>query len=143
MSKPKTLQRAIVHFSNPDNCLSLMVKLRWPNGKVTCPTCGREDAVFLQNQRKWQCKAIHDHRQFSAKVGTVMEDSAIPIDKWLVAIWVIANCKNGVSSYEVARALGITQKSAWFMLHRIRLAMQTDSFVTYSELTGKIGTTPN
>ena len=129
MKKPKTLQQAIVHFADPDNCLKFMVKLRWPDGKVTCPTCGREDAVFLQNQRKWQCKNVHDHRQFSVKVGTIMEDSALPLDKWLVAIWMIANCKNGVSSYEVARALGVTQKSAWFMLHRIRLAMQTRSFV--------------
>jgi transposase-like protein len=129
MKKPKTLQQAIVHFADPDNCLKFMVKLRWPDGKVACPTCGREDAVFLQNQRKWQCKNVHDHRQFSVKVGTIMEDSALPLDKWLVAIWMIANCKNGVSSYEVARALGVTQKSAWFMLHRIRLAMQNRSIL--------------
>jgi transposase-like protein len=129
MKKPKTLQQAIIHFANPDNCLKFMVKLRWPDGVVVCPTCGREDAVFLQNQRKWQCKNVHDHRQFSVKVGTIMEDSALPLDKWLVAIWMVSNCKNGVSSYEVARALGVTQKSAWFMLHRIRLAMQTRSFV--------------
>ena len=129
MKKPKTLQQAIVHFADPDNCIAFMVKLRWPDGKVICPTCGRNDVVFLQNQRKWQCKNVHGHRQFSAKVGTIMEDSALPLDKWLIAIWMIANCKNGVSSYEVARALGITQKSAWFMLHRIRLAMQTRSFV--------------
>jgi transposase-like protein len=128
-AKPKTLQQAIVHFADPDNCIAFMVKLRWPDGKVICPTCGRDNPVFLQNQRKWQCKNIHDHRQFSAKVGTIMEDSALPLDKWLIAIWMIANCKNGVSSYEVARALGVTQKSAWFMLHRIRLAMQTRSFV--------------
>jgi len=128
-AKPKTLQQAIIHFADPDNCLKFMVKLRWPDGKVICPTCGREDAVFLQNQRKWQCKNVHDRRQFSAKVGTIMEDSALPLDKWLVAIWMIANCKNGVSSYEVARALGITQKSAWFMLHRIRLAMQNRSIL--------------
>ncbi len=129
MKKPKTLQQAIVHFADPDNCLAFMVKLRWPDGKVICPTCGREDAVFLQNQRKWQCKNVHDHRQFSVKVSTIMEDSALPLDKWLVAIWMIANCKNGISSYEVGRALGITQKSAWFMLHRIRLAMQNRSIL--------------
>jgi transposase-like protein len=128
MKKPKTLQEAIVHFANPDNCLKFMVKLRWPNG-VICPTCGRKDVVFLANQRKWQCKSVHGHRQFSAKVGTIFEDSALPLDKWLVAIWLVANCKNGVSSYEVGRALGVTQKSAWFMLHRIRLAMQTQSLV--------------
>ena len=129
MPKPKTLQQAIVHFANPDNCLAFMVKLRWPNGVVGCPTCGREDAVFLQNQRKWQCKSVHAKRQFTVKVGTIFEDSALPLDKWLVAIWMIANCKNGVSSYEIGRALGVTQKSAWFMLHRIRLAMQSKSFM--------------
>jgi transposase-like protein len=128
MKKPKTLQEAIVHFSNPDNCLKWMVNLRWPRG-VECPTCGRKDAIFLANQRKWQCKSVHDHRQFSVKVGTIFEDSPIPLDKWLVAVWMIANCKNGVSSYEVARAIGVTQKSAWFMLHRIRLSMQRKSFV--------------
>ena len=128
-AKPKTLQQAIVYFADADNCLNFMVKLRWPDGKVICPTCGREDVVFLQNQRKWQCKSVHTQRQFSAKVGTIFEDSALPLDKWLVAMWMIANCKNGVSSYEVARALGITQKSAWFMLHRIRLTMQTRSSV--------------
>lgn len=129
MQKPKTLQQAIIYFADADNCLNFMVKLRWPDGVVTCPTCGREDAVFLQNQRKWQCKSVHPKRQFSVKVGTIFEDSALPLDKWLIAIWMIANCKNGVSSYEIARAIGITQKSAWFMLHRIRLAMQTRSFL--------------
>src|SRR6266567_891291 len=126
--EPKTLQEAIIHFADPDNCLSYLVARRWPDG-VICPTCDRKDARFLANQRKWQCKSVHDHRQFSVKVGTIFEDSPLPLDKWLVAIWMIANCKNGVSSYEVARALGVTQKSAWFMLHRIRLAMQTRSFV--------------
>lgn len=123
MKQPKTLQAAIIHYSNPDNCLAYMVKRRWPNG-VTCPTCGRKDVVFLANQRKWQCKSVHAKRQFSAKVGTIFEDSALPLEKWLVAVWMVTNCKNGVSSYEIARALGVTQKSAWFMLHRIRLAMQ-------------------
>jgi transposase-like protein len=128
-AKPKTLQQAIVYFADADNCLDFMVKLRWPNGVVVCPTCGREDAVFLKNQRKWQCKSVHTKRQFSVKVGTIFEDSALPLDKWLIAIWMVSNCKNGVSSYEVARALGVTQKSAWFMLHRIRLAMQARSFI--------------
>jgi transposase-like protein len=127
-TKPKTLQQAIVYFSNPDNCIEFMVKLRWPNG-VVCPTCGRKDVVFLANQRKWQCKSVHSHRQFSAKVGTIFEDSPISLDKWLVALWMIANCKNGISSYEVGRTLGVTQKSAWFMMHRIRLAMQSKSFL--------------
>jgi transposase-like protein len=105
-----------------------MVRLRWPKG-VECPTCGRKDPVFLANQRKWQCKSVHHHRQFSAKIGTIFEDSPISLDKWLAALWMIANCKNGISSYEVGRALGVTQKTAWFMLHRIRLAMQTKSFM--------------
>ena len=121
--QPKTLQAAIQYYGNPDNALAYMVKLRWPDGIVTCPTCGRNDVVFLHNQRKWQCKSTHDHRQFSAKVGTIFEDSPIPLEKWLVVVWMLSNCKNGVSSYEVARAIGVTQKSAWFMLHRIRKAM--------------------
>src|SRR5713101_532133 len=128
MKKPKTLQQAILYFADPDNCLKWVVKLRWPNG-VECPSCGRTDARFLANQRKWQCKSVHHHRQFSAKVGTIFEDSPITLDKWLVAVWLIANCKNGISSYEIARSIGVTQKSAWFMLHRIRLAMQTGSFL--------------
>ena len=127
-TKPKTLQQALVYFSNPDNCIDFMVKLRWPDG-VECPTCGRKDVVFLANQRKWQCKSVHANRQFSAKVGTIFEDSPIGLDKWLAALWMIANCKNGISSYEVGRALGVTQKSAWFMMHRIRLAMQSKSFL--------------
>lgn len=129
---PKTLQEAVIYFSDPDNALDYMVHLRWPNGVVTCPTCGRTDVVFLKNQRKWQCKLTHPKRQFSAKVGTVFEDSPIPLEKWVVAVWMLANCKNGVSSYEIARTIGVTQKSAWFMLHRIRFAMKAG-------LTGKLG----
>src|SRR5213596_2106995 len=120
-TEPKTLQEAIVYFSNPDNCLDYVVARRWPNG-VVCPTCGRTDARFLANQRKWQCKSVHHHRQFSVKIGTIFEDSPLGLDKWLMAMWMITNCKNGVSSYEIARDLKITQKSAWFMLHRIRYA---------------------
>jgi transposase-like protein len=105
-----------------------MVGLRWSDGKVACPACGRKDVVFLKNQRKWQCKSVHAKRQFSAKVGTIFEDSPIALDKWLTAVWMLVNCRNGVSSYEVARTIGVTQKSAWFMLHRIRLAMQNKSF---------------
>jgi transposase-like protein len=127
--KPTTLQQAILYFADQDNCLNTLIKLRWPDGVVVCPTCGRKDVVFLKNQRKWQCKTVHHHRQFSIKVGTIFEDSPIKLDKWLVAIWMISNCKNGVSSYEIGRALGITQKSAWFMLHRIRLAMQARSLM--------------
>src|SRR5438552_8977297 len=134
-AEPKTLQQAIVHFADPDNCLNFMVKLRWPDGVVICSTCGREDAVFLANQRKWQCKSVHHHRQFSVKVGTIFEDSALPLDKWLIAMWMIANSKNGISSYEIGRALGITQKSAWFMGHRVRRAMQTG---TFAKLSGEV-----
>jgi transposase-like protein len=128
MKKPRTLQQAILHFANPDNCLAFMVARRWPNG-VQCPNCGRDDVRFISTRRMWECKAQHARKQFSAKVGTIFEDSALPLDKWLVAMWMIANCKNGVSSYEVGRALGVTQKSAWFMLHRIRLAMQNRSIL--------------
>jgi transposase-like protein len=131
--QPKTLQEAIQYFANPDNALAYMIRLRWPDGVVTCPTCGRADVVFLKNQRKWQCKSVHPKRQFSAKVGTVMEDSPIPADKWLTAVWLLSNCKNGISSYEIAKAIGVTQKSAWFMLHRIRLGMS---------LSGKGGSEP-
>jgi transposase-like protein len=128
MKKPKTLQQAILYFANPDNCLAFMVARRWPNG-VECPTCGRKDVRFISTRRMWECKAEHARKQFSCKVGTIFEDSALPLDKWLIAIWMVANCKNGISSYEIGRALGITQKSAWFMLHRIRLAMQNRSLV--------------
>jgi hypothetical protein len=124
---PKTLQQAIIFFADADNCLNYMVARRWPNG-VICPTCGRDDVSFLAKQRKWQCKSAHARRQFSVKVGTIFEDSPLGLDKWLTAIWMITNCKNGISSYEVHRALGVTQKTAWFMLHRIRVAMQTGSF---------------
>jgi len=121
---PKTLQEAVRYFSDPDTCLAFMVEIRWPDG-VTCPTCQSPDVRFLATRRLWECKAKHAKRQFSAKVGTIFEDSALGLDKWFAAIWLIANAKNGISSYEVSRALKVTQKTAWFMLHRIRLAMQT------------------
>jgi len=126
MRKPKTLIEAIKYFSDQDVCLDFVVKLRWPNG-VVCPICGSKDVRFIKTRRIWECKAQHLKRQFSIKVGTIFEDSAIRLDKWLAAIWMIANAKNGVSSYEIARSLGITQKTAWFMMHRIRLAMGTDN----------------
>lgn len=131
MSEPKTLQDAILYFADPDNCLNYLVARRWPNG-VICPTCGRKDVSFVPNRRVWQCKTRHPKAQFSIKVGTVFEDSAIGLDKWLLAMWMLANCKNGVSSYEISRATGITQKSSWFMLQRIRLALQ-------DETAGKLG----
>lgn len=126
-NSPKTLQQAILYFSNPDNCLQYIAVRRWPDG-VICPTCGREDVSFLAKQRKWQCKSAHAQRQFSVKVGTIFEDSPLGLDKWLMTVWMVTNCKNGVSSYEIHRAIKVTQKTAWFMLQRVRLAMQTGSF---------------
>src|SRR2546422_6461483 len=126
-NSPNTLQEAILYFSKPENCLEYLVARRWPNG-VICPTCGRDDVSFLEKQQKWQCKSAHTQRQFSAKVGTIFEDSPLGLDKWLMAVWMITACKNGVSSYEIHRAIGVTQKTAWFMLQRVRLAMQTGSF---------------
>ena len=130
-TEPKTLQEAIAYFTNPDNCIAYLVPRLWPNG-VKCPTCGRKDPVFLATQRRWQCKSVHAKRQFSAKVGTVFEDSAIPLEKWLPAVWALVNDKNGISSWELHRMLGVTQKTAWFMLHRIRLGLagRTDRFGT-------------
>jgi len=125
---PKTLQEAILYFSDPDTCNDYMVSQRWPLG-VECPTCGRKDVRYISTRSMWECKEKHTRKQFSVKIGTIFEDSPIGLDKWLVAVWMIANCKNGISSYEVSRALGVTQKTAWFMMHRIRLAMQTGSFV--------------
>ena len=125
MNEPTTLVEAIRYFTDPDVCLDFVVKLRWPNG-VACPTCGSQDVRFIATRRIWECKQKHDKRQFSVKVGTIFEDSPIGLDKWLAAIWMIANAKNGISSYEIARSLGVTQKTAWFMLHRIRLAMEAD-----------------
>src|SRR5258708_36714873 len=127
MSEPKSLQEAVLYFSNPDNCLNYLAARRWPKG-VVCPTCGSESVSFSVSRRIWQCSSHHAKRQFSVKVGTIFEDSPIGLDKWLVAAWMLTNCKNGISSYEVARALPITQKSAWFMLHRIPLALQDESF---------------
>jgi len=128
MATPKTLQEAVLYFSDPNNCLDYMANKRWPDGVVTCPTCGRKDVSFLSTQNKWQCKSAHKNRQFSAKVGTIFEDSHIPLEKWLVVVWMLCNAKNGVSSYEVARTIGVTQKSAWFMLHRIRLGLHKPNF---------------
>jgi hypothetical protein len=125
---PKTLREAIRYFGDPDVALEYAKMLRWPDGIVKCPHCGATDAWFLPSERLWKCRTKHPLRKFSVKVGSIMEDSALPLDTWLCAIWMLANCKNGVSSYEIQRGLGITQKSAWFVLQRIRLAMQTGSF---------------
>ena len=126
-SEPKTLQDAIVYFVDADNCREYLRARRWPNGVVVCPTCGSDKVSFVPSRRLWQCKTRHPKAQFSIKVGTIFEDSPISLVKWLLAMWMIANCKNGVSSYEISRATGISQKSTWFMLQRIRLALQGES----------------
>jgi transposase-like protein len=125
--EPKNLQEAIVYFSNPNNCIDYVAVRRWPNG-VVCPGCGATKVSFNANRRTWKCGSHHPKREFSIKVGTIYEDSPISLDKWLTATWMLTNCKNGVSSYEIARDVKVTQKSAWFMLQRIRLAMQDDFF---------------
>jgi len=126
-SEPQTLVEAIRYFSDPDTSHNFMVQLRWPNG-VCCPRCGSTEVRAITTRRTWECKAVHPQRQFSVKVGTIFEDSPLSIDKWLCTIWLIVNAKNGVSSYEVHRSIGVTQKTGWFMLQRIRLAMQTGTF---------------
>jgi transposase-like protein len=122
-SEPKTLQEAIIYFADPGNCVSYLVARRWKDG-VVCPACGSKNVAFVASRRLWQCKTRHPKAQFSIKVGTIFEDSPITLDKWLLAMWMLANCKNGISSYEISRATGITQKSTWFMLQRLRLALQ-------------------
>lgn len=126
-----TLHEAISYFSNPDNCIWTAIALRWPDG-VTCPTCGSAEVTLLATRPIWKCKIKHPKQQFSAKVGTIFEDSPIGLDKWFTAIWRIANCKNGVSSCEIARDLGVTQKTGWFMMHRIRKAMQAGTFEKFA-----------
>ncbi|HTV55510.1 MAG TPA: IS1595 family transposase [Terriglobia bacterium] len=125
ITDPKTLQEAVIYFSNPDNCLSYLMARRWPNG-VTCPTCGSKHVGYIASRRMFQCKTRHPKAQFSVKLGTIFEDSPLGLDKWLPAMWMIANNRNGISSCELHRALKVTQKTAWFMLHRIRLAMQDE-----------------
>ena len=124
-SSRATLLEAVQYFSDPDRALDFVVHMRWPNG-VRCPHCGVDSVGIIATRRIWRCKSCK--KQFSVKVGTIFEDSPIGLDKWLPALWMLVNSKNGISSYEVGRALGLTQKTAWFMLHRIRLAMQTGSF---------------
>lgn len=124
-SEPKTLQEAVVYFSGPVNCRDFLVARRWPDG-VICPRCGSKNVLFLEKYNRWHCREKHDAPQFTLKTGTVMEDSPIGLDKWLLAMWLLGNCKNGISSYELHRAIRVTQKTAWFMLGRIRLAMQDD-----------------
>jgi transposase-like protein len=124
MEAPSTLQEAIIYFSDPDRCFQYAINLRWPNGVVSCPRCGSEKHSFIKTRRIWSCSGCK--KQFTLKVGTIFEDSPLGLDKWMCAFWMLCNCKNGVSSCEIARSLGITQKSAWFMMHRIRLAIHGD-----------------
>src|SRR5207237_4706370 len=129
---PNSLTEAIRYFSDKDTALTFLASLRWPKG-VTCPACEAKDPGFLKIRRIWKCRDCG--RQFSVKLGTIFEDSPIGLDKWLPALWMLANSKNGISSYELARALGVTQKTGWFMLHRIRLAMQTR---TWAKMRGAV-----
>jgi transposase-like protein len=122
MDAPETLQKAIATFSDPEKAFQAAVEFRWPGGNVTCPRCNRSKHSFIKTRRIWFCYDCQ--KQFTVKVGTVMEDSPIGLDKWMIAIWMLANCKNGISSYELAKVLGIRQNSAWFMLHRIREGMK-------------------
>jgi transposase-like protein len=121
---PKTLQEAIVYFSDPERCFDYAKKLRWPDGNVVCPRCNVAKNSFLKTRKMWFCYACK--KQFSVKVKTIMEDSPITLDKWMTAFWLLSNAKNGISSHELGRALGVTQTTAWFMLQRIRKAMRED-----------------
>jgi transposase-like protein len=124
---PKTLQACIRYFSDEDLCIRLLADIRWPDGKAVCQNCGdRETTYYLENQKRWKCRSCKT--QFSVKVSTIFEDSPISLTKWFPAMWLICGAKNGISSYELGRALGVTQKSAWFMNHRIRLAMSQGTF---------------
>src|SRR5690348_13419374 len=135
MEAPRTLQEAIIYFADFENCRTFMVGLRWPDGKVKCPRCGAEKVSWLAKARVWKCYGKHKQPTFTLKTGTIFEDSAIALEKWLPAVWLIVTCKNGISSYEIARGLGISQKSAWHMAHRIRFALHSGSF---DKLSGEI-----
>jgi transposase-like protein len=130
MDSPKTLLEAIQYFSDEQVCIDAVAAMRWPNGP-RCPDCVRRDAMnpyYLKTQKRWKCRSCR--RQFSVKVETIFEDSPISLQKWLPALWMLVSCKNGVSSWEIHRALGVSQKSAWFMLHRLRLALRTGDIGT-------------
>ena len=130
MDSPKTLLEAVQYFSDSENCRKFMIAVRWPDGIVKCPYCGSEKVSYLEKAKVYQCYGKHAKSKFSLKVGTVFEDSPISLEKWLPASWLLSNCKNGISSYELSKAIGVTQKSAWFMLHRIRTAMKEDQSST-------------
>jgi transposase-like protein len=125
---PKTLQEAIKHFADYSNCHNFMVEIRWSDGQIKCPACGSCRIRYIRTRCQWECREQHPKRRFSLKTGTIMEDSPLPLEKWLAAMWVEVNCKNSISSWELHRALGVTQKTAWFMLHRVRHALHVGSF---------------
>lgn len=129
LDKPVTLQQAMVYFSDVDRAFQYAMELRWPDGKVICPRCGSDKHSFVSTRKVWFCKGCK--KQFTMKVGTIFEDSPLGIEKWMAAFWMITNCKNGISSYEISRMLGVTQKSAWFMLHRIREALKSDTTIKF------------
>ena len=124
---PETLIQAIRYFSDETICRDYVAAIRWPNG-VACPTCGSVEVGFIESRGLWQCKEKHTRKQFSVKVGTIFEDSPVSLDKWLAAMWMLVNAKNGVSSYEVGKGIGVTQGTAWFMLQRLRLALEDGTF---------------
>ena len=124
---PKTLVEAIRYFADYQNCHHFLTAIRWPDG-VKCPSCGSTHVRYLKKQRRWKCYGKHSRPQFTLKGGTIFEDSPLGLDKWLPAVWMVVNCKNGISSHEIARAIGVTQKTAWFMGHRIRAALHAGSF---------------
>ena len=128
MPEPKTLIEAVQTFADLDVCHAYMIRLKWPDGRIVCPKCGGDRVGNVASRRMLQCKAKDCRKQFSAKVGTIFEDSPLPLSHWFAAVWCIANFKMGISSHELGRTLGVTQKTAWFMLHRIRLAMKTQTF---------------
>src|SRR5258708_1412411 len=127
LALPKTLQQAITFFSDPQKTFNYAVSLRWPTGTVTCPRCESTEHSFISTRKIWFCKGCK--KQFTVKVGTIFEDSPLGMDKWMIAVWMLTNCKNGIRSYEIARAIGITQKSGWHMMHRVRLAMHAKETV--------------
>jgi transposase-like protein len=134
--EPTTLQEAALLFADPTNCREYVVPRRWAHGIVLCPTCGSDKVKFQPQHNRWQCSSRHPRRQFTLKTGTIMEDSPLDLDKWLPAMWLVASNRNGISSWELHRALGVTQKTAWFLLHRVRLAMQDE--LTGGNLSGEV-----
>lgn len=131
-TSPQTLMQAVEYFADLDVCHTYMASIKWPDGKPTCPACGGQDIGNIASRRMYQCRAKGCRKQFSVKVGTIFEDSPLPLNKWFVAVWSISNAKNGISSCELARALGVRQASAWHMLHRVRVAMQSGTFKKFA-----------